>query len=87
MAESPEWAAAREKLDAAVAEYVAFAAAQRGYTGALVLAWAGYAEYTSTELHDEEMSGNVIMRPDGQHAATSRGCFEIGADAFSRIVT
>lgn len=83
--DSPELDAARTALDKAVREFVRVKARENGIADdAYTIAWAGYAEYTSPELQANDESGNAILVPDDQNAATSRGCLEFGADIFSR---
>lgn len=84
MADSTELAAARTAADKAVREFVTVHAKEHGRENAYVTGWATFAEYVTSEFVREEMSATVVLVPDDQHAATSRGLFEFGSDAFKR---
>lgn len=84
--DSPEKLAAREDMERAVREYVRVLGRESEITDdPIVLGWACYAQYTSMELEQEDKSGNAVIVPAGQNATMSRGCFEVGADAFRGI--
>lgn len=50
----------------------------------VLLHWAAFAEYSSMKLMDERHTASLVIVPDAQAAATNRGLFEFGADAFRR---
>lgn len=75
---------ARTALGKAVRDFVEIMSSERGHDNSYVYGWAAYAEYTTTEMQKDEMSGNVVIVPDDQTASASRGLFEFGADAFRR---
>lgn len=83
--DSPEKQIAREAMDRAVRQYVRVLGRESETANdPIVIGWACYAEYTSVELEQEDKSGNAVIVPVGQNATMSRGCFEVGADAFRR---
>lgn len=85
--DSEELSIARASVDAAVRQYVRVHAQERGIdpSSVFVTGWSGFAEYITPDYVQNDQSGNVVIVPDDQNAATSRGLFEFGADAFSRI--
>lgn len=85
MQDSKELSEARTQLSGAVLNFVRVYAQERGIEGdVFIMGWAGFAEYVTPDMVQADTSGNAILVPDDQHAATSRGLFEFGADAFSR---
>lgn len=76
--------ALRLEVDRAVKAFVAYTADSREHENAYTIGWSAYAEYTTVEFQQNDYSGNVCIVPEGQPAATSRGLFEFGADAFGR---
>lgn len=76
---------ARENVDKAIREFVRVQAHERGQEDIYVVAWVGFAEYVSRDMVVDEKSAISAIIPDDQNAATSRGLFEFGTDAFSRI--
>jgi hypothetical protein len=86
MAEDEELSIARAALDAAFRQFVRVKARvdHNVNEDVLVTGWAGFAEYTTRTYMQEDVSGNVVAVPNDQTAATARGLFEFGVDAFSR---
>ena len=82
--DSPALAEARNQVDAAVKAFVTVRAAEMGHINSYTVGWAAYAEFTSTDLIEDETAGNVVIVPEDQHATITRGCFEFGRDAFTR---
>lgn len=77
------------EMEALVTELIGIAAAERAerddvHEDPVLLHWAAFAEYSSMKLMDERHTASVVIVPLSQAAATNRGLFEFGADAFRR---
>lgn len=85
MSDSEARIKARDEMDRVVRRYVEIVATENGVSDhAVLVGWAGSAEYTSVELQARDEYGNCTLAPEGQSAAMSRGMMHFGADAFSR---
>lgn len=84
--ESPQLAAARAGVESAIREFVKVRVSEYDVpiTDSYVTGWAAFAEFTTSEYERNDLSGNVVVVPDAQTGATTRGLFEFGADGFSR---
>ena len=85
--EDPNVVAAREEMDAAIKKYVKLKAEVDGHPDIYVSAWAGFAEYESTSLMDQNATGSMLFSPDDQLRSTTRGLFMFGVDAYQRTST
>lgn len=77
------------EMEKLVTELVEIKAAERAeaddvHEDPVLLHWAAFAEYSSMKLMDERHTASLVIVPDAQAAATNRGLFEFGADAFRR---
>ena len=85
--DSPALAIARANVDKAIREFTKVRAKEvADQEDPYVLAWGCFAEYTSVDYTDREVTGNIVIVPDDQIGSTSRGLFMFGADAFSRAI-
>lgn len=85
MAESPQREEARKDVDRAIKEFARVRAEEEGMgPDAYVTGWVAFAEYLTTDIQNQDASGNCVIVPDDQLGATSRGLFEFGSDAFRR---
>lgn len=84
MSDTPEVAEARAEMEAAIKKYVTLKAASDGHPDIYVSAWAGFAQYESKSLMDENCTGSMVITPEDQLRSTSRGLFMFGVDAYER---
>lgn len=76
---------ARKEVDAAVRKFAAIKGRQSDYDDAYVTDWAITAEYISPKLIRDEATVMVVIVPEDQGRATSRGLYEFGTDYFSNL--
>jgi hypothetical protein len=82
MADSPEVAEARKAVDTAIRNYIDVSTKERGEENVYVTGWATQAEYTSTQLLEEEQSRSRLITPKDQTTAESIGLFHLGLAVY-----
>lgn len=86
--DSEEIAAARKNVERAISEFVKVIHKERDdeYVGEepYVLSFGAYAEYVTGTMQLRDITSHVVVVPDDQGYATSRGIFELAKDCFSK---
>lgn len=80
-----EFRAARDKVEAAIAEYAALESEHDDdeYGSVMLLGWAVSMEYTSTSTEERSQTVVQAFASNTQSRATTRGLLEFGAEKYS----